>query len=214
MSGRPRTLPLSGVRAPNDKALSVLFAGFVYEDRPRPWGCTVSNFEWNPSRIPGDTFTLTGWRAKHPGDGNPAGVFMAGMTAGVNDEQRRSLLALLEQNAAPATLIGKAVQLVRDAAESQASADLIGSQCTSIVLPANPAEQPSMQYHSAAVTHAIHGASLVVARGPDESAVFAEPETVVTEASGGPPLALGPKIGRNKPCWCGSQRKFKKCHGA
>jgi preprotein translocase subunit SecA len=24
----------------------------------------------------------------------------------------------------------------------------------------------------------------------------------------------GPKIGRNDPCWCGSGRKYKKCHGA
>jgi preprotein translocase subunit SecA len=24
----------------------------------------------------------------------------------------------------------------------------------------------------------------------------------------------GPKIGRNDPCWCGSGKKFKKCHGA
>ena len=23
-----------------------------------------------------------------------------------------------------------------------------------------------------------------------------------------------PKIGRNDPCWCGSRKKFKKCHGA
>ena len=24
----------------------------------------------------------------------------------------------------------------------------------------------------------------------------------------------GPKIGRNDPCWCGSGKKYKKCHGA
>jgi hypothetical protein len=29
-------------------------------------------------------------------------------------------------------------------------------------------------------------------------------------AAGGPPA----KIGRNEPCWCGSGRKFKLCHGA
>jgi preprotein translocase subunit SecA len=23
-----------------------------------------------------------------------------------------------------------------------------------------------------------------------------------------------PKVGRNEPCWCGSGKKFKKCHGA
>ena len=28
------------------------------------------------------------------------------------------------------------------------------------------------------------------------------------------PARAGPKIGRNDPCWCGSGKKFKKCHGA
>jgi preprotein translocase subunit SecA len=23
-----------------------------------------------------------------------------------------------------------------------------------------------------------------------------------------------PKLGRNDPCWCGSGKKYKKCHGA
>jgi preprotein translocase subunit SecA len=26
--------------------------------------------------------------------------------------------------------------------------------------------------------------------------------------------SAGEKIGRNDPCWCGSGKKFKKCHGA
>jgi preprotein translocase subunit SecA len=28
------------------------------------------------------------------------------------------------------------------------------------------------------------------------------------------PARGGPKIGRNEPCWCGSGKKFKRCHGA
>ena len=28
------------------------------------------------------------------------------------------------------------------------------------------------------------------------------------------PVRAGPKVGRNDPCWCGSGKKFKKCHGA
>jgi preprotein translocase subunit SecA len=27
-------------------------------------------------------------------------------------------------------------------------------------------------------------------------------------------VRVGPKIGRNEPCTCGSGSKFKKCHGA
>jgi preprotein translocase subunit SecA len=41
--------------------------------------------------------------------------------------------------------------------------------------------------------------------------------------SGGGAVATGPQqivnsdrdnIGRNDPCWCGSGKKYKKCHGA
>ena len=28
------------------------------------------------------------------------------------------------------------------------------------------------------------------------------------------PVRAGPKVGRNEPCWCGSGKKFKRCHGA
>ncbi len=32
--------------------------------------------------------------------------------------------------------------------------------------------------------------------------------------NGSAPARSGPKVGRNDPCWCGSGRKYKKCHGA
>ena len=28
------------------------------------------------------------------------------------------------------------------------------------------------------------------------------------------PVRAGPKLGRNEPCWCGSGKKYKRCHGA
>jgi preprotein translocase subunit SecA len=28
------------------------------------------------------------------------------------------------------------------------------------------------------------------------------------------PVRAGPKLGRNDPCWCGSGKKYKRCHGA
>jgi Preprotein translocase subunit SecA (ATPase, RNA helicase) len=28
------------------------------------------------------------------------------------------------------------------------------------------------------------------------------------------PVNAGPKVGRNNPCWCGSGKKYKRCHGA
>jgi preprotein translocase subunit SecA len=32
--------------------------------------------------------------------------------------------------------------------------------------------------------------------------------------AGAPVAKAGPKIGRNDPCWCGSGKKYKRCHGA
>ncbi|MFN2418420.1 MAG: preprotein translocase subunit SecA [Candidatus Limnocylindria bacterium] len=37
---------------------------------------------------------------------------------------------------------------------------------------------------------------------------------VAANGNGALPARAGPKIGRNDPCYCGSGKKFKKCHGA
>jgi uncharacterized protein YecA (UPF0149 family) len=37
--------------------------------------------------------------------------------------------------------------------------------------------------------------------------------TATTAGSGGRPPDAD-KIGRNEPCWCGSGKKYKRCHGA
>ena len=37
---------------------------------------------------------------------------------------------------------------------------------------------------------------------------------VAGNGNGSPAARSGPKVGRNDPCWCGSGKKFKKCHGA
>jgi preprotein translocase subunit SecA len=70
------------------------------------------------------------------------------------------------------------------------------------------AEQPS----------ALNQATVAAASGPDVAAEqaleeqtgngdgFQEQETVVKDEK--------EKIGRNDPCWCGSGKKYKKCHGA
>ncbi|HET9877923.1 MAG TPA: preprotein translocase subunit SecA [Candidatus Limnocylindria bacterium] len=42
------------------------------------------------------------------------------------------------------------------------------------------------------------------------------PATTSTSSGNGsaPAARSGPKVGRNDPCWCGSGKKYKKCHGA
>jgi preprotein translocase subunit SecA len=48
----------------------------------------------------------------------------------------------------------------------------------------------------------------VETRGTEDGQVPQEPREQK------PVVREGPKLGRNDPCWCGSGKKFKKCHGA
>jgi preprotein translocase subunit SecA len=52
--------------------------------------------------------------------------------------------------------------------------------------------------------------------GATGSAAGAATATAVAagNGNGAAPARSGPKIGRNDPCWCGSGKKYKKCHGA
>jgi preprotein translocase subunit SecA len=66
-----------------------------------------------------------------------------------------------------------------------------------------------------------HQARPMVESRPDVTgaAVAAGAATAVVaggNGSGGSPQTAraGPKLGRNDPCWCGSGKKYKRCHGA
>jgi preprotein translocase subunit SecA len=48
-------------------------------------------------------------------------------------------------------------------------------------------------------------ATAAVAGGGSTTTLAARPQQIVSTDQ--------EKIGRNDPCWCGSGKKFKKCHG-
>ncbi len=63
------------------------------------------------------------------------------------------------------------------------------------------AEAAASQAHNIQYHHADYDEALTGADGGVDAPV---PQPVVRE---------GPKIGRNDPCWCGSGKKYKQCHG-
>jgi preprotein translocase subunit SecA len=54
----------------------------------------------------------------------------------------------------------------------------------------------------------------------DQPSAYGEPYGVEDPQAGGPAVVQQRRldeaetVGRNEPCWCGSGKKFKKCHGA
>jgi preprotein translocase subunit SecA len=69
-----------------------------------------------------------------------------------------------------------------------------------------PEDQPSALQAAAAAAAAGGGAELAMDAGGEP-----EPAPAVVETRR---VSEQEQIGRNDPCWCGSGKKFKKCHGA
>jgi preprotein translocase subunit SecA len=65
--------------------------------------------------------------------------------------------------------------------------------------------------------HAEAGSAAIAAAAGQASAAVAEPEPqepLLPQPVETRRLDEHERIGRNDPCWCGSGKKFKKCHGA
>jgi hypothetical protein len=141
-------------------------------------------------------------------------VDTAGMRNGVDQKQFEELVEMLRENRPPHALVGKGVEVLQAAARSPRSSDLVGEQCTSIVLPCDVASDATAQYHSAKVSQKIFGPSVIEARGGDFGCFMLEMDGTEVHDSHGNPLPLEvPRVGRNQLCPCKSGRKYKKCHG-
>jgi preprotein translocase subunit SecA len=73
--------------------------------------------------------------------------------------------------------------------------------------PQGPSGSLSYEHESA------QGAEAIAAAGGAATALAAPPETTPLGAPK-PVVNEHRDIGRNDPCWCGSGKKFKRCHGA
>jgi preprotein translocase subunit SecA len=79
-----------------------------------------------------------------------------------------------------------------------------------------PALEP-MQARESALTYEHEtsaGADVIAAAGGAATALAAPPEPAPGSFAHAPAVNEHKDIGRNDPCWCGSGKKFKKCHGA
>jgi hypothetical protein len=207
------------VRNPTDKRLSIVLAGYSYEEwPPRVYCWLVSNFEGldnqPPRAVPVAEFGAQYVREIRPSVEEPLILLAVGADRALSDGDFERLQVLLRGNRPPRAVIDKGVSVIRAAAQSDRSGGVIGQQCTSILLPSNPDEDAIGEYHSAAVSDKLFYPSFVNALG-DGSGVYAlrDPE-LGTLAVGTRPMSLSvPKVGRNQPCPCGSGLKYKQCHG-
>ncbi len=197
--------------------LTVFCAGYIYDDAgPRGLMALVSNFEsWErpPFTKLATEFTVSWIREKRPSEETIAVVRAVGMESVVRDEDFDAIHTLLKNDKPARAAVGKAVEVIRAAADRPASRNTIGRQCTSIVLPSDPGSEVLSEYHSAVRSYVRHGVSHVEARGGPHGIFMIDGHESGFSVNDAPQVVAGPKLGRNQPCWCGSGEKFKRCHG-
>jgi SEC-C motif len=205
---------------PQDRRLTVVAVGYEYSaDDARPWYFRVSNFEGKgpiskPQLHPKDSFDLLWARAQRPPVSPTVSASAAGWTLGIPTDSVQELARFARHSRPPSTWVDKAVALIRAAAKSPSSQDHIGTQCSSVVIPADIAKPAQGGYHSAEVAMREYAPGFIEARGGDAGAfIVMDARFGVQDASGTDLVVQVPQVGRNKPCPCGSGRKFKHCHG-
>ncbi len=207
-------------RTDTNKRLSVVLAGYCYDEiPPRAYYWLVSNFENIDGHLlargqAAKEFKLGYHRETRPTEVDPHFIIMAGNDRGVSDEHFEGILVLLRQHKPPEALVGKVVEVLRAAAKSYRSGNTVGEQCMSIVLPSDPAAKVVGQYHSTKVAYKLYQPTVIEARGGEFGVyVLADPELEARHDSGRPAILGIPRVGRNRPCPCGSGLKYKRCHG-
>jgi hypothetical protein len=201
------------VQKAKDRQLSIALAGYLYsEEPPRGFLALLSNFERWGARVNGDPlpeFELHTVREKRPLDFEPATIGILGAGEAVEHSDVERLSALLEERAPAKRLVAEAVQVIRRAARSPRGKGIVGERCFSIVVPRDPEAEPVAENHFDAPSNRIYGFPRAIAT-PELALAFGEPSLTSDSAN----AEWVPRVGRNKPCPCGSGKKYKHCHGA
>ncbi len=196
------------------KRLAVMFSGYINFDGEVKQGCAIlsnyHNFENNTSRAwAADEFSIH-YSSARKDVPNPTLVQRIGNWHAMTDKDIDAMRELLSQKKPSQAIVGKAIEIIRDIADRPKSSGTIGKQLTSIVVPKDPNLGVSSNYSTDYAKPETYMPALVYLL-PDlhmtVDNIFVEPVDDDT-----PPISV-PKVHKNAPCPCGSNKKYKHCHG-
>jgi hypothetical protein len=198
----------------SQKALAVMFTGFINIDGTLKPGCAIlSNYHnfSNNTRYDevADEFSVS-YNSANKEAVNPTLVQRVGNWRAMSSNDIDELRELLLQGVPSEAVVGKTLEVVRDIAGRPKSSGTIGKQLTSICLPKDPNLGVESSYSSDVVKPETYMPALVYLL-PDQHMTVDNISVRPVEADT-PPISV-PKVRRKAPCPCGSNKKYKHCHG-
>jgi len=178
------------------------------------------NLETGRDEVPWNEFRCSLFR--EDADRSSAVILQAiGCRHALTGSDERKLRRALEERRPADAMEEMGVGVMREAAARPLAGGLVGKDISSAVLDADRSgevsEKPNElsvvvagRYHLFDAATVWHGVDLVVSL---RNGAFNVGDVASEPRDATEPLWL-PKVGRNKPCPCGSGKKYKKCHGA
>ncbi len=114
----------------------------------------------------------------------------------------------------PAAIVSRTVRMIRLMSAAKETHGQVGRECMSVTIPSDPAESPVSEYHSSKAKISNYMPGYIEARGGEYvSYAIADSEMGIADVSGKRLPSSVAQVPRNRPCPCGSERKYKYCHG-
>lgn len=198
--------------------LSVMCSGYLYHhDPPLAASAVITNFQGYESGVdeidPWPAFKTTYFSEKRPSDGPVTYVQRIGIWPAMSAADEAALRAMLENRLPADAIVDKGVDLIRELAGRRQADGAIGKQVSSIVLPRDPHQAVTADYHTEAPSIQMYLPSLVVAVSENQCFAAKDLSASVKDAAGRAMPVAVPKTRGNRPCPCGSGRTYKNCHG-
>jgi hypothetical protein len=198
----------------DEKPLEVLFSGYLYNfDPPRAAFAILSNVQRSAGKpTVTEQFQFKVGQEKRPYTENFFLLQRIGFWPAMEEDHVKSLQSLLEAHKPVDAIIGKAIKVMHEIADSPKAKGVIGKQISSITIPRDLSAGVVSDYHSDVSTHKVHAPDIVWAISDQERNEHFGISIEAVHPTDTPPLAV-PKVQRNRPCPCGSGKKHKYCHG-
>jgi hypothetical protein len=206
------------------RGLSFLLTG--YRDVPGPRAPLIAalvtnfqNFDTGEDEPAWDEFRATFWSVRED-EAAPTYIQRIGQWPAMTLDDEARVRRALEQRQSPQALDTMTVGMVREIAARPLSGGTVGRELSSVQI--GPVRPPGVDqgavpmigaFHPDGATHVHRGVNQVVSVRDDLHLTIRDPQISVAERQPDTVMAVQ-KVGRNKPCPCGSGRKYKLCHGA
>lgn len=206
INGRYKNLAAIRQLGIDQKALTISIVGYNYSLLPpKGLAAEISNIG-----DPNGAFTIhhSGVAPDAPDDWTWVGIFGSGAPAAKKFHGK--ICEKLRAGIPPDQVSNILIDMVRAAAKDPISASSVGEQLDSIIFFSDPA-LPAFGGGSTMINQTYVRLPSMVSLSPNGGQVLTD---LVFEEVGDDPAPLAvQRVGRNALCPCGSQKKYKRCHG-